>query len=494
MIMGRKFGIGRIVGRVPQTVQVATVGAMLILTVTVLASRVAILVHGQPELSLIQRLGEVYLDGLAATVAPYADVGHKQEMANALDRVMEYHDGVREVRIVVRSPKGEVIGDVATDRTAAEAKLPPIDGAVALTGAGDRNRYWIQRPLLVDDELRAVMSAQLDLKPIRQERLAADLQSLAVNMLLAVALATLGVVLMRRLLTPLKLLEEALARASEGDPHPIALPPTRLANPRIRALLRAYNRMAEAFRERRQIQIAGAERLRAADLGRLAATVAHEVRNPLAGMLNAVDTARRFSDNREAVAGSLDLLDRGLTAIARVVETTLSIYRPRSRDDVLRRVDLDDLERLVAPAAARRRVRLDWSAGLDRDLRLDGSVVRRILLNLALNAVEATPPDGRVAVEVTVVDASLAIRIADDGRGLDEDAVDRLRRLDLDRIDDNRGGIGLGVVIQAVASLAGHIDVASGAGGRRGTTIVVHLPLPAAETGETAASQPEPVR
>ncbi len=474
--MRPRGGRSGLMSRIPQTVLAAAVGAMLILTVTVLASRVAIFMHQQPELRLIERLGEVYLDGLSATVAPYTETGRHGELATALERVAAYHDGVREVRVMVRTPAGAVIGDLARDEPAAKSEPPPVDTELSLTTTGDRNRYWIQRPLLVGDRVRAILSAQLDLKPIREERLRADLKSLAVNAILAIGLAGLGFVLMRRLLAPLKLLEEALNRASQGDPHPIPLPATRSTNPRLRNLLREYNRMARAFIERRQVQIAQAERLRAADLGRLAATVAHEVRNPLTGMLNAVDTARRFPDNREAVSASLDLLDRGLTAIARVVETTLSIYRPSAHGDVTRQVDFDDLERLIAPVAERQKVELAWKAAVGGDLPLDGSMIRQIILNLALNAINATPPGGSVGVEIGEEPGALVARISDGGPGLDDAAATRLAELDLDWIDTTEGGIGLGVVIRAVASLDGRVE-ARALPGPGGTIVVVRIPV-----------------
>ncbi len=480
--MPRSTSLGRFAGSIPQTVLVAIVGAVLILLVTVLASRVAILMHRQSEMQLIERIGEVYLDGVSAAVAPLLDTGHRADLAAALERVAAYHDGVREVRVVVRSTGGDVLGDLARDAVAAQAKLPPVDTEVSLTTTSEENRLWVQRPLFVDDRALAVLSAQLDLKPIREERLTVALKSLAVNVLMAIGLATVGFLLMRRLLAPLNLLERALLDASEGEPRPIPLVEREAPNRRIRKLVRAYNRMARALAERRQVQIARAERLRAADLGRLAATIAHEVRNPLTGMLNAVDTARRFPDNRAAVTESLDLLDRGLKAIARVVDTTLSIWRPPARDSGVRQVDLDDLERLVRPVAERHGVRLDWSATLDRSLSLDASIIRQIVLNLVLNAVNATGSGGAISFSAAEDGAELRLVVVDDGPGLDPAVAARLERLDLDWIDTSEGGIGLGVVIRAVTSLGGAIETATPP--RGGTSVTIGLPsrAPTAET------------
>jgi signal transduction histidine kinase len=471
---------------VPQTVLVAIVGAVSILLVTVLASRVALMMAHQSEARLIERLGDVYLDGLSASVAPFAEAGSHDRLASALERVATYHDGVREMRIVVRDARGTIIGDIARDDIAAATTPPPVDTEVPLTIESARNRRWVQRPLVLADGSRAVIAAQLDLTPLREERLSANILTLVVNLLLAAALSGAAFVVMRRLLAPLDLFERALDRASRGEPRPIPLAGERM-NRRIRRLVRAYNRMARAVADRRKLHAVGAEHLRAADLGRLAATIAHEVRNPLAGMLNAVDTARRFPENRPAVAQSLDLLQRGLEAIARVVDTTLSLYRPPSRSTALRQVDFDDLERLIRPVAARQHVDLDWTSAIAGPMPIDGSLIRQLVLNLTLNAINASPAQGRVSVDVAAADAGLSLRIEDEGRGLDETVAARIEKLDMDWIDTSEGGIGLGVVIRAVVALGGHIRVArSDATG--GTVITVTVP---AARSATASKEQE---
>ena len=109
--LGRLFAI-------PQTALVALVGAVSILLVTVLASRVAVVMHRPVEARLVERLGDVYLDGLAAVVAPHLASGRMDRLAAALERVTAYHDGVREVRVMVRDDTGQVLGEVVDDELA----------------------------------------------------------------------------------------------------------------------------------------------------------------------------------------------------------------------------------------------------------------------------------------------------------------------------------------------------------------------------------------
>lgn len=475
--------------RPTKTIVAASVGALMIFAVTVLASQVAVLMHEGATTRLVERIGDVYLDGLSAAVAPHLENGRTNELQKVLERMASYHDGVREVRLVIRAVGGEVLADLARDDAAKRSELPPAREEVSLTSTEDRGRLWVQRPLMIGGHAVAVLSAQLDVKPIRDERFAANMTSLVLNAALAVLLAAIGFFVMRRLLQPLRLLEAALVDAVDGDPRPIPLETVKETATRVDRLLVEYNRMAAASAERSQLQLLLAERLRSADLGRLAATIAHEVRNPLSGMLNAVDTARRFRDNPDAVAASLDLLERGLRAIARVVETTLSLHRPSTRHAAMKPIDFDDLERLLAPLAERQHARLQWSADVGRDWAVDAAIVRQIVLNLAINALAAAGSGGVVTVSVARRGGHGLIRITDDGIGLKPDFTERLNALDLAWVDTTERGIGLGVVVRAVASLDGRIAARSRTPG--GTEIEVSLPLSKARSDaeeETSAS------
>lgn len=472
--------------RPTKTIVAASFGAAMIFAVTVLASQVAVLMHDGATTRLIERIGDVYLDGLSAAVAPHVESGRTGELQKVLERMASYHDGVREVRLVIRSPAGAVLADLSRDDAAARAELPPAREEVSLTSTEDRGRLWVQRPLLIGTRLFAVLSAQLDVNPIRDERFSANLTSLVLNAVLAVLLAGIGFLVMRRLLGPLGRLEAALIDAVDGDPRPIPVSDGHRTASRVDRLLAEYNRMATASAERTQLQLMLAERLRSADLGRLAATIAHEVRNPLTGMLNAVDTARRFATNPTAVAGSLDLLERGLQAIARVVETTLSIHRPSPRNAEMKAVDFDDLERLLAPLADRRQARLRWRADVGEAWAVDGTTVRQIVLNLAINALEAAGAGGIVAVSVERRGDRGILRIADDGLGLKTEFVDRINAIDVAWVDTTERGIGLGVVVRAVASLGGRITARTIDAG--GTEIEVSLPLAPRRAGDSGVS------
>src|SRR5918995_2933546 len=101
----------------------------------------------------------------------------------------------------------------------------------------------------------------------------------------------------------------------------------RHARGEFRPLFGAFNGMVEAVREREGLarQLADEERL--ASLGRLASGMAHEINNPLGGILNAVDTLKQHGGRPEVRSRTLDLIERGLKGIRDVVRSTLVTYR-----------------------------------------------------------------------------------------------------------------------------------------------------------------------
>ncbi|WP_137126576.1 ATP-binding protein [Roseomonas sp. HF4] len=415
------------------------------------------------------RLGQVYLDGLAAAVVPALAEGGEQALAAALGRALGFQQGVRERRLVVARPDGTLL---------AEAGLPEdpafpvplsrgIPGEAWLRGAGG-GTAWAQRAL--PEAGGAVIAAKLDFSAAVERRRRLELGLLGLDLLLGGLAALLAGLLTRRALRPFVALAGGLDRAGAGDfaPLPAALRPA----PRTEAgrLAEAFDLMTARLTERERLAARLAEQEQAAVLGRLAATVAHEVRNPLAGMLTAIDTARRFGADAEARAEALGLVERGLRQIEGVVQATLAMHRGEAAARPLAPRDLDDLRLLLAPEARRRGVALDWDMALDEPFPTDALAVRQALLNLLLNAVAASPAGGRVRFAARIEQGGeLLVEVVDEGAGLPPEA-----RARLDGGATAGQGLGLGVVMAQLGRLDGRIAVDSVAGG--GTAIAIRLP------------------
>ena len=244
-------------------------------------------------------------------------------------------------------------------------------------------------------------------------------------------------------------------------------------------LYRAYNRTLQQLREKAQIegQMIHSERLAA--IGRLTAGIAHEVNNPLLGMLTALNTLRHHDELSARTLKTLTLLERGLMQIKDTVGALLVEAKVKSRD--LLPQDAEDVRTLIEPQARERGVSLQWDSQLNAPLPLPSSAVRQVLINLLLNAVHASAPGGEVGVAITTADATLSMVVVNGGRVLTDMQTAHL--FEPFANEDERGrGLGLWVCYQIVHQLGGDIAVESGM--REGvgrTSFKVTLPFGARE-------------
>ena len=450
---------------------IPAIAAVLIFVVAVITSQVAIGVAERSQRALLDRLGDVYLDGLSALTLPYVLAGDAEGLEMALRRMKTYHEGVRDLRIVVRRTDGTLLAQAARDGLG-PGTPPPVNVGAPGHAAATGDRYWIQRPLADGERTLAMLSAELDATDTATERERTRLLVLGIDLALSLLLAVAGYAVVRSVLRPVAKLEGALLSAHAGRLMPIPTVELPSEGNEFGRLLRAYNDMVEAVDERERLRERLSDQQRVADLGRLAATVAHEVRNPVAGMLAAADTARRFGHDPEAVRTSVDLIERGLRNIGQVVDATMSIYRPATDDRDLGPEDLEDLRLLAAPAARRRGISLAWNVMLDQPFPVDAGPLRQILLNLLLNAASATPRGGDVAVAVHLDGTALKVVVGDTGPGMPLEV--RARMAGAGSAGSEGGGLGVDVIMRLLRSVDGTIDVASTPG--EGTRIVLTIP------------------
>jgi len=425
------------------------------------------------------RLGAVYLDGLSATLIEPLRRRDDTAVEAALLRSLTFQEGVREQRLVVRSSPDAAPITVGTgeDPDFPAPFMRDLPGT-AWEVSPDGRTAWAQRPLLVEGAPPALLAVQLDFAGSLERRAQLAPLLLGLEGMLAALAGALVALLTRRALAPLLAVTEALDRAGAGDFRP--MPEASRPPPGTEAarLIEAVDLMAARLAGREELAARLAERAQAAELGELAATVAHEVRNPLAGMLTALGSARRFGESRAEREEALDLVERGLRQIQHVVQTTLDTHRGTLAPRPLTRQDLEDVVRLLRPEAERRGMRLELNAQLDMPFPADAVPVRQALLNLLLNAVAATGTGGVVSLTAGLgADGTLRLEVADEGGGLPQPALEQIAGR-----ARTGPGLGLSVVMAQLARLDGRIEVESGRGAA--TRIVLHLP--AAPEGRAA--------
>lgn len=243
-------------------------------------------------------------------------------------------------------------------------------------------------------------------------------------------------------------------------------------------LSRQLREMFVALRQKESLerQMLSSERLAA--IGRMTAGIAHEVNNPLGGMLNAISTHRRHGDMNERTARTLDMLERGLEQIRDTVSALLVEARPGKGQ--LGPEDLNDVRMLVLPGLQRKSAHLGWDVTLAEPVSLPASLVRQVLINLLLNATQAVRDGGRVDLRLQVMDEGAEVVIGNDGDHIPPDKLERLFEPFQDVVGEDgavsggRQGMGLWITYQIVRQLQGRIEVESRPGW---TAVALWLPF-----------------
>ena len=219
-------------------------------------------------------------------------------------------------------------------------------------------------------------------------------------------------------------------------------------------LFDAYRRMLTEQKTKHALekQIIHSERLAA--VGHLAAGVAHEINNPLGGMLTAIDTLKSYSEIDPRTAKTIALVERGLTQIKETVGALLVEARLKSRD--LDPRDFEDIRSLVVPQAQKKELILDWRSSLAKSVPLQANQVRQILINLLLNAIHAANQKGLVACCIEVNAGTLHIVVENDGKQLTSEQAAHLFE-PFSPLSESGHGLGLWVTYQIVQQLGGSI-------------------------------------
>ena len=298
------------------------------------------------------------------------------------------------------------------------------------------------------------------------------------NLVLNTALVTLvvlGVILpvswylARKTGEPLVALAEAMRQVPDqlDDAAISNLPASR---DEIGQLGEAFRRMVGELKKKQQMedQMVASERLAA--VGRMTAGVAHEINNPLAGMLTAIKTFQRHGAQDPLTLQTMELLERGLNQIRQTVSALL--VETRTRDREFGPNDIADLLILAEPAAQSRNVRIDNHAMLEQTLPLPAAMLRQILLNLLLNAIAAADEGGRVRFGLNAELGMLRISVCNDGEHIPESQMSYLFEPFVTGRDKGNG-LGLWVVYQIVRELGGGLTVDSEPGC---TTFRIEIP------------------
>jgi len=235
--------------------------------------------------------------------------------------------------------------------------------------------------------------------------------------------------------------------------------------------------------ELERAQAALLQRERLAALGALSAAVAHEVRNPLGVVFNAVGMLRRHRAMDEEARALVDMVGEEAERLNRIVTDLLGFARPPS--PTLRPTSLGPIvEEAVRAALAGKHLPIEVSWELSRDLppvAVDAGLVRQAVINLALNAVQAMGRGGRLRVRTTGDGPYATIEVIDTGPGIPAELRDQIFQ-PFFTTKSSGTGLGLAIVKHVVAVHGGEVEASPGPGPDGGTRFALRFPF-APDTG-----------
>ena len=409
--------------RLPLTVKVPLLVAALVIAVAVVISQVVLSRLIKDQETNLALLANAYLDGLSAAVLPAVIRSDVWETFDALDRARGQYTGLEARYAIAELPNGSVLA--ASDPSSfpihsvvpadLRTRFSKDDGLVINNEAG---RAWLTRGLRAEGFSVGRLLAEIDIAGLLRVRSQVVLTLIFVNGGLAIAFSAIGYFAVKHMLQPLGVLSRYVEQARKGRVEPIPERYRGRVASEFGELFDRFSAMARAMNDRETLASHLAEQDKYAMLGRLASGMAHEVNNPLGGMMNAIDTIQAHRDDPEVLSKSLEFLKRGLAGIRNVVRAALVTYKGGSDTSLLTPTDLDDLPFLVQHETGVRRVRLNWRNEIAAPLTIDGPTVRQITLNLLLNACSASPFGGEVTVEAVCSRGLLQIEVTDEGPGL----------------------------------------------------------------------------
>ena len=230
-----------------------------------------------------------------------------------------------------------------------------------------------------------------------------------------------------------------------------------------------YKELQENFERMKR-----AERLYA--IGQLSAGLAHEIRNPLASLSGTIGIMRRNPSSSEKRSECIDIMDKECQRLNNLLTSFLDYARPRPPK--LLEIDipsvLDSVIGLVSHTLDQKSITLRKETALQLPvLECDPEQLKQVLVNLLINAIQASSEGGEILLQARIRGSDLLIQIRDQGSGVSAE--------DLDRIFDpffttkeNGTGLGLSVAYQIIEQLQGTLRAERNSD--RGMTFTVSLP------------------
>jgi PAS domain S-box-containing protein len=237
--------------------------------------------------------------------------------------------------------------------------------------------------------------------------------------------------------------------------------------------------------ELKQAQLVTLQAEKLAATGRFAATMAHEINNPLEAVMNFIYLAKTSEGVPEGVCRQLEIADRELARVAQIAQQTLGFYRDISqRKWVSPSALIRDVLALYEPRLRYKRLKTEIMVDADLKVNTKQGELKQVLSNLLTNAIDASNPDGTLWLRVhptrnctNGMERGVRITLADNGSGMTSETKNRIFVPFFTTKPDVGTGIGLWVTKNLIENQGGYMRFRSRQGSSAGTVMSFFLPF-----------------
>jgi len=317
--------------------------------------------------------------------------------------------------------------------------------------------------------------------PFDQIRLAI-LMLVVVAVVLSMVLANMGA---RNIVRPISGLANSLKRYADGE-HRIRVEVG--GTDEIQQMEGSFNYMAEtlehAQEERDRAHKMMMQSAKLASIGEMAAGIGHEINNPLNNTLSLVKLMKRsLPEENTKLASDLDSLREETMRASAIVKGILNFARQvppeYTRFNALKW--LDETERLVAQEAKNKHIECHLIADQDVMIEGDRNQLQQVMVNLLLNAIQASEKDSDIILSIETRPGKLLIHVEDHGKGIKHENMERVFDPFFSTKEVGEGsGLGLSISLGIVERHDGRLKIENNSDGGVTATVV----LPVSDNGE----------
>jgi len=431
------------------------------------------------------RMGRVIADTVVEPML-HDDVWRSFEIINTPFRVPEYHapdqgaeyililDTANKVYVATQPNRFPMLSDPATIEprfTEILKTLPDLyDSRPTVVDPRKSENLLLLIPIQSDGLRIGTLVMSYPKSPFTSRFYSLTQDAILITLLVLIVLLPLGMYWGRKMAAPLLQLSDAMSNITPNLPESGEIM-LEESNDEIGQLGKAFKGMLAELKEKEQLQqqVIASDRLAA--IGRLAAGIAHEINNPLGGMLNAISTFNRHGVQDPFTLKTLSILERGLIQIKETVAALLveakSKTRPFDRDDI------ENVCTLIQPNIQAKHINLTREINITGIQSISSTLARQVIINLLLNAVHATQQHGHVRLHIYRDSGNLIIDVTNNGSYIPQEKVAYLFE-PFTSLNETGSGLGLWVIYQIVQQLGGLITVQSE---ENETRFTVQLPL-----------------